>query len=426
MYAAQTLPFPKLTAYSPQTKNHPKVTSLQNPPFGFLNSGKRVSESRAGPKKGGSFAAIMCAAAQDKRTVDEQDKFGDDGYYMRRCVELAKKAIGSTSPNPMVGCVIVNGGKIVGQGFHPKAGQPHAEVFALRDAGDLAENGTAYVSLEPCNHYGRTPPCTEALIKAKVKKVVIGMVDPNPLVASAGVKKLQDAGIQVTVGVEEEMCKRLNEVFVHHILTGKSFVTLRYSMSLDGHILYQLGEEATECDGYYSKLLQEYDAVILSSTTLAEKSSFPFSNEPGANQPAKIILSTSPNSQIQIPIVDDVEASKLTIVSDKDNNFEPQTIQEGIIKTRSFEKISLREILEDCKSRGQCSVLIDLRGNNLDFEDILKEGFELNLFQKVVVEVLPLLGGDREHVLKHMDLKSNVRNLTSFVSGKSVILEGYF
>ncbi|GER45261.1 riboflavin biosynthesis protein RibD [Striga asiatica] len=419
MYAAQTLPFPKLTKHSPRTKNYQKVTSLQNPPFGFLNSGKRVSESRAGPKRGGSFTAIMCAAAQDKRTVDEQDKFGVDGYYMRRCVELAKKAIGSTSPNPMVGCVIVNGGKIVGQGFHPKAGQPHAEVFALRDAGDLAENGTAYVSLEPCNHYGRTPPCTEALIKAKVKKVVIGMVDPNPLVASAGVKKLQDAGIQVTVGVEEEMCQRLNEVFVHHILTGKSFVTLRYSMSLDGHILNQLGEEATECGGYYSKLLQEYDAIILSSTALADKSSFPFSKEPGANQPAKIILSKSPSSQIQIPILDDVEASKLTIVS------EPQTVQEGI-KTRSFEKINLREILEDCKSQGQCSVLIDLRGNSLDFEDILKEGFELNLFQKVVVEVLPFLGSDREHVLKHMDLKSNVRNLTSFVSGKSVILEGYF
>ncbi|ERM95024.1 hypothetical protein AMTR_s00009p00240120 [Amborella trichopoda] len=150
----------------------------------------------------------------------------DDGFYMRRCVEVAKKAIGCTSPNPMVGCVIVKDGKIVGEGFHPKAGQPHAEVFALRDAGAMAEQATAYVSLEPCNHYGRTPPCTEALIRAKVKRVVVGMVDPNPIVASKGVERLIQSGISVTVGVEEKLCRRLNEAYIHRMLTGKPFFTL--------------------------------------------------------------------------------------------------------------------------------------------------------------------------------------------------------
>ncbi|KAL0762880.1 hypothetical protein Bca101_079031 [Brassica carinata] len=137
---------------------------------------------------------------------------------MRKCVELVQRAMWCTSPNPMVGCVTVKDGKIVGQGFHPKAGQPHAEVFALRDAGELAENVTAYVSLEPCNHYGRTPPCTEALINVKVKRVVVGMVDPNPIVSSSSISHLKDAGIDVIVGVEEDLCKKMNDGFIHQML----------------------------------------------------------------------------------------------------------------------------------------------------------------------------------------------------------------
>ncbi|KAL0379529.1 UNVERIFIED_CONTAM: Riboflavin biosynthesis protein PYRD, chloroplastic [Sesamum angustifolium] len=209
------------------------------------------------------------------------------------------------------------------------------------------------------------------------------------------------------------------------MLTGKPFVTLRYSMSLDGHLLNQLGEEAAECGGYYSKLLQENDAIILSSSALAEKSSFPISKEPAANQPLKIVLLKSSNSLMQIPALKDNADSKLLIISEKDKSLEPQTGQEGI-QSVSFDVISLLEILEHCKHQGFCSVLLDLRGSNVDLEDLLKEGFEQNLFQKVVVEVLPFLCGGQESVLKYLDLKLKAKKLTSFVSGSSVLLEGYF
>lgn len=366
---------------------------------------------------------MISCGAKEGGSVDK-----DDGFYMRRCVELARKAIGCTSPNPMVGCVIVKDGKIVGEGFHPKAGQPHAEVFALRDAGDLAENATAYVSLEPCNHYGRTPPCSEALVKAKVKKVVIGMIDPNPIVASRGVQRLRDAGINVVVGVEEELCKRLNEAFIHKMLTGSPFVTLRYSLSVNGHLVNQLGEGVTDSGGYYSQLLQEYDAVILSAS-LTGSSPFPVSQEPGANQPLWILMAGGPSSPIQIPLLTEEAASKVTIFTDKEASEEPETSKKGI-ETVVLDKINLNAILEYCKSRGLCSVLMDLRGSFVELEELLKDGTEQNLLQKIVVEVLPFW--DESSGLSSLTASKSIRrrlkvnNLQPKISGdQSIVLEGY-
>ncbi len=136
-----------------------------------------------------------------------------DQYWMQQAIELAKRGLYSTKPNPNVGCVIVKDDQLIGQGFHPKAGQPHAEVFALREAGEHAQGATAYVTLEPCAHYGRTPPCAEALVKAQVKKVVVACPDPNPLVAGKGVQILKNAGIEVEVGICEDLASKLNQGF---------------------------------------------------------------------------------------------------------------------------------------------------------------------------------------------------------------------
>ena len=165
-----------------------------------------------------------------------------DRHYMQLALELAEKARGRTSPNPMVGAVLVKDGEVVGKGFHVKAGSAHAEVVALTDAGERAKGATAYVTLEPCCHYGRTGPCTEALLKAGVKKVVVAMKDPNPLVAGQGLAILREAGLEVESGLLEEEAVRLNEVFLKYITTKRPFVVLKAATSLDGKIATATGE----------------------------------------------------------------------------------------------------------------------------------------------------------------------------------------
>lgn len=171
-----------------------------------------------------------------------QDQLFSHQYWMQRAIELARLGQYSTRPNPNVGCVIVKEGKLIGQGYHPKAGQPHAEVFALRQAGENAKDANAYVTLEPCAHYGRTPPCAEALVKAQVKKVIIACSDPNPLVAGKGVQILQAAGIEVETGICTETARKLNFGFLKAMSTGLPYVRLKVASSLDGRTAMASGE----------------------------------------------------------------------------------------------------------------------------------------------------------------------------------------
>ncbi|VFQ98745.1 unnamed protein product [Cuscuta campestris] len=386
--------------------------------YGYFNSIKMASGSPKSSRNGG-----RCVVVNVMSEGSQRDNDNDDGFYIRRCVELARKAVGFTSPNPMVGCVIVKDGRIVGEGYHPRAGQPHAEVFALRDAGSMAQDATAYVSLEPCNHYGRTPPCADALIKAKVRKVVVGMVDPNPIVASKGLDRLRDAGIEVTVGVEEQLCQKLNEAFTHRMLTGKPFVILRYSISLDGHLLGELGEGVAESGGYYSKLFQENDAVIHLSTLSGDNPhSVLTSKEPGANQPLHIVLAASPDLPNN-PLPSSAEATQKVIVfTEKVGVHDSDQRAADLV---ALDAMSFTSILEQCERRGISSVVVDVRCSASEFDRILEEGFEQKLFQKVVVEVLPVWGGG-SHRFKSLGQSLKVKNLTSVVSGNSVLLEGYF
>ncbi|CAE6954675.1 3h)- pyrimidinedione 5'-phosphate [Vibrio sp. B1REV9] len=184
-----------------------------------------------------------------------------DFDMMSRALKLAQRGIYTTAPNPNVGCVIVRNGEIVGEGYHYRAGEPHAEVFALRMAGEKAEGSTAYVTLEPCSHYGRTPPCAEGLIKAKVARVVCAMKDPNPKVAGRGFQMLRDAGVEVQVGLLESEAKVLNRSFIKFMQTGMPFVQLKMAASLDGQTALNNGQSQWITSPKARQDVQRYRAI---------------------------------------------------------------------------------------------------------------------------------------------------------------------
>lgn len=196
-----------------------------------------------------------------------------DKEYMTRALQLAKLADGATSPNPMVGCVLTDSlGNIVGEGYHHKAGQPHAEVNALAAAGEKAKGAVAYVTLEPCSHYGRTGPCCKALAEAGVSKVVVACQDPNPKVAGRGIAYLQQQGIEVVCGVCEAEAQKLNEKFFCWITKKRPFISLKYAMTLDGKIASSCGDSKwitnTAARTYAHKLRMQHDAILVGIETV--------------------------------------------------------------------------------------------------------------------------------------------------------------
>ena len=198
-----------------------------------------------------------------------------DVAFMQLALDLAKRGEFTTTPNPSVGCVLVKDGKVVGKGFHAKAGEPHAEVMALREAGENARGATAYVTLEPCSHFGRTPPCAKGLVEAGVSKVIAAMCDPNPQVAGKGLQILSDAGIESAVGLLEENAEQLNKGFLKRMRTGKPFVQLKLAMSIDGKTAMASGESKWITGAQARADVQQYRAkasAILSTsqTVLAD------------------------------------------------------------------------------------------------------------------------------------------------------------
>jgi diaminohydroxyphosphoribosylaminopyrimidine deaminase/5-amino-6-(5-phosphoribosylamino)uracil reductase len=256
-----------------------------------------------------------------------------DDSFMRAALRLAEKAQGNTSPNPMVGAVLVKGGKIIGRGWHHRAGQPHAEIEALRDAqskGNNPRGATLYVTLEPCSTHGRTPPCTEAIIAAGIKRVVVGATDPNPKHSGKGFAILKRTEIEVVHGILEEEANRLNEVFNYWIVRRTPFVTVKAAMTLDGKIATARGQSkwitGEKARAYGMKLRQGADAILVGiNTVLADNPALTartlrksqISNFNIQNQKRRIILDSLARTPLKAKVVTDEFRAMTTVVVSK-------------------------------------------------------------------------------------------------------------
>lgn len=237
---------------------------------------------------------------------------GLDEVYMRMALDLARKGKGWTTPNPLVGAIIVKGGRVIGQGYHQKYGQPHAEVNAIASAKEDVTGATLYVTLEPCSHFGKTPPCSDLLIDKNIKRVVVGTLDPNPLVAGKGIERLRSNGIEVVTGVLEEESQKLNEIFIKYIVTKEPFVVMKNAMSLDGKIATVTGESQW-ISGESSRkqvhsLRHELAGIMVGIETIIKDDPQLTSRTLNSRNPIRIVV----DSQLRIPI-----ASKVLTQQDK-------------------------------------------------------------------------------------------------------------
>ena len=276
--------------------------------------------------------------------------------YMKIAIEEAKKGEGFTSPNPLVGAVIVKDGKVIGIGYHKKCGENHAEINAFLDAkekGENVEDADIYVTLEPCSHYGKTPPCADAIIKNKLKRVIIGCVDSNPKVAGNGIKKLKDAGIEVIVNVLEEECRKLNEVFFYYIANKRPFIVMKYAMTMDGKIAAVSGKSkwitSEKTREHSHRFRNKYSAIMVGINTVIEDNPTLNCRLQNTRNPIRIILDSSLKIDLNSNICKTAKEIKTFIatVSNDDKKIkELESVGIEIIKTENDNgKVSLNDLM---------------------------------------------------------------------------------
>lgn len=309
---------------------------------------------------------------------------------MREALSLAENGRGKVSPNPLVGAVVVNNGKVVGKGYHDGVGKPHAEVNALSEAGNLARRAIMYVTLEPCAAWGRTPPCTDAIIGAGITKVFVGVEDPNPSVSGRGVGLLRESGIEVEVGLLEQDAKRVNEVYMKFMKTRTPFVTLKVAATIDGKIASRRGEsrwitEPVARDRVQS-LRRDADAILVGvGTVLADNPSLTVKDITTERQPKRIVLDSKLRTPLNAKLLD---GNAPTIIA---TTVSPSRIVRNAevwsFQSDSSGRVSLERLLEKAGEQGITSILVE--GGAEVFSSFLSE----RKADKLMIFVAPKIMG---------------------------------
>lgn len=324
----------------------------------------------------------------------------DHEYYMDLALRLAIKAKGKTSPNPMVGALVVKNGKVVGRGYHKKAGLAHAEVIALDEAGDNAIGGRLYVTLEPCVHFGKTPPCTDRIVKSQVKEVIIGMTDPNPLNNGKGANILRQNRIKVRVGFLEARLKKINEAFIKYISKRMPFVTVKVAESLDGKIATSRGDSkwitSDKSRSFAHSIRQDYDAIMVGVNTVLRdnpKLDAWYSKK----QPVKIVvdsqLSTPQNANIFMP---ERQVIIVTLPSKPGQETENRKILAAKAKILEVKEkagqINLKDMFKKLAQLEITSVIVEGGGT------LIGSLFDEGLVDKVVFFISPKIIGGKDAI----------------------------
>jgi diaminohydroxyphosphoribosylaminopyrimidine deaminase/5-amino-6-(5-phosphoribosylamino)uracil reductase len=357
-----------------------------------------------------------------------------DRRFMRLACRLARRAAGRTSPNPMVGAVLVRGGKIIGKGYHRIAGGDHAEIAALKQAGARAKGATLYITLEPCNHQGRTPPCTDALIRAGIKEVVAGTKDSNPLVAGRGFLRLRRAGIRVRMGLLEVECRELIEAFAKFITKRLPFVTLKLAATLDGKIATATSD-ARWISGAKSRetvhrLRGEIDALLVGSATVGADDPQLTCRVAGGRNPWRVVL----DSRLRLSL-----AAKILHQADPEKTIVATAINASTKKARAIEalsaqvwrlplskgRIAWRPLLRELARAGIVSVMIE--GGAAVAASALKD----KVVDKVLFFYAPkILGGDGRAMIDSLNLRRmrqaiSLKRIDVRRSGEDILVSGY-
>jgi diaminohydroxyphosphoribosylaminopyrimidine deaminase/5-amino-6-(5-phosphoribosylamino)uracil reductase len=354
---------------------------------------------------------------------------------MKMALELARRGIGFTAPNPLVGAIIVKDGKVIGQGYHQEYGQSHAEVNAIASASECVSDATLYVTLEPCSHVGKTPPCSDLVIDKKIKRVVIGMVDPNPLVAGKGIERLRNKGILVVTGVLEEEIRQLNEAFIKYIVTKEPFVVMKSAMSLDGKTATATGESqwisGEAARKRVHELRHELSGIMVGVDTIIKDDPQLTARIPNSKNPIRIVV----DSQLRIPLTSIVlsqqdKAETIIATTEKGSSEKIATlIKMGIdviVTSQQDNRVDLRELMAKLGAKGIDSILLE-GGATLNFS-ALKEG----IVDKVHVYLSPkIIGGkDAKTVVEGEGISSlknafQLKRLNPVMVGEDLLIEGY-